>query len=277
MKEIRVIGGENFPDINEYPKKDDFWNANVSNVSDLDHLVMAVCVSPAINILQGYPIIIVYPDTTRQDIIDDWQQICQFRDYLNNTQGVFSKPETAVVQTVYRLHTEFKMSYQEIARFVNLEILVLLCAGLGLVKEIGTISTEGMILLFERFLAASGYTSDEVQAKKEQATNELNRGRLNWNLDSGPYSPQKIREMIRYFGKSVTDEYFKIDRRNDFLVAFSFCTNSRVLVQRYYRRQYEVGNKEESLFTKWNRLIILILKDLLKHQELYYPNIPDMG
>ncbi len=276
MKEIRVIGGENYPEISKFPKEDDLWNANVSNVSDLDHVVMAVCVSPAINILQGYPIIIVYPDTTRQDIIDDWQQICQYRDYLNNAQGVFSKSETAVVQTAYRLHTEFKMSYLEIARFFNFEILVFLCAGLGLVEEIGTRSTESMTFLFERFLAACGDTID-VQAVKEQATNELNRGSLYCDLDSGPCSPQKIREMIRYFGKSVTKKYFRIDRRNDFLVVFSFFPNSRELVKKYYRRQYKVGNKEERLFQKWDRMIILILKDFLKHQEAFYPKLPDMG
>lgn len=277
MKEVRVIGGENYPEISKFPKEDDLWNANISNKFELDHVVMAVCVSPAISILQGYPIIVVYPDTTRQDIIDDWQQICQYRDYLNNAQGVFSKSETAVVQTAYRLHTEFKMSYLEISRFFNFEILVFLCAGLGLVEEIGTRSTEAMTFLFERFLAACGYTIDDVQAVQEKATNELNRGKLFWDLDSGPYSPEKIREMIRYFGKSVTDEYFKIDRRNDFLLVFNFCTNSRELVKKYYRRQYEVGNKEERLFQKWNRLMTLIIKDLLIHQENYYPNLPDMG
>jgi hypothetical protein len=277
MDEIRVIGDEDYPEISKFPKEDDLWNANISNISELDHVVMAVCVSPAINILQGYPVIIVYPDTTRQDIIDDWRQICQYRDSLNNAQGVFSKSVTAVVQTVYRLHTEFKMSYLEIARFLNFEILVFLCAELSIVEEGETISTKGLILFFERFLAACGYTIDDVQAVKEKATNELSRGRLYWNLDSGPYSRAKIREMVRYFGKSVTDEYFTIDRRNDFLVVFCFCTNSRELVKKYYRRQYEVGDKEDKLLKKWERLITLIRKDFLIHQEMYRANLPDMG
>lgn len=277
MEEMREIGSENDPDIDIYPNIAELWNANISSIVKLNHVVIASCVSSAINLFRSYPVIIVNPDTTRQDIMDDWWQICQYRDSLNNAQGVFSKSETAVIQTVYRLHTEFKMSYLEIARILNFEILVFLCAELSIVEEEETISTKGLILFFERFLAACGYTIDDVQAVKEQAANELSRGRLYWNLDSGPYLRAKIREMVRYFGKSVTDEYFSIDRRNDFLVVFCFCTNSRELVRKYYRRQYEVGDKEVKLLKKWERLITLIRKDFLIHQEMYRANLPDMG
>jgi len=277
MEEIRVIGGENFPDISKYPKEDDLWNANISKISQLDHVVIASCVSSALNILLSYPVIIVYPNTTRQDIMDDWQQISGYRTLLNNNQGVFSKAEGSLKQTVYRLHNEFKMSYQEIARFLNFEMLVFLYAGLGLGEEHGSTSNEYLIQIFERFLLSYGYTLLDAKRRYRDAKYALEEGKLPWSLDAGPFDSKKIREDVREFAKFVQDENFTIDRKADSLLLFCLHLTSGELVKKYYRRQCEVGNKEERLFQKWNRMIILILKDFLKHQEAFYPKLPDMG
>jgi hypothetical protein len=274
MEEIRVIGGENYPDISKYPKEDDLWNANISNISHLDHVVIASCVSSALDILQSYPVIIVYPDTTRQDVIDDWGKIKEYRTELNSIQGVFSTAGGSLKQTVYRLHNEFKMSYQEIARFLNFEMLVFLCAGLGLSEEYGSTSNEYLIEIFERFLLSYGYTLIDAKRIFRNAKYAMEEGKLPWNLDTGPFDSRKIREAVREFSKLVDDENFIIDRKVDNLPLFFIYTNSRTHIENKFRKQYKVGTKEEKLFQKWNRLIILILKDFLKHQEAFFPKLP---
>ena len=274
MEEIRVIGGENYPDTSKYPKEDDLWNANISNIVNLEHVVVASCISSALNILRRYPVIIVYPETTRQNIMDDWGKIKEYRTDLNSIQGVFSGAETAFNQTVYRLHNEFKMSYKEIARFLNFEIVVFLCAGLGLVEELGRTSNEFPIQIFERFLVSYGYTIDEVQSFKDDARDALIKGKLPWNLNILPYSGPKIREMVRAFEKLVNDDNFIIDRKANYLPLFIINMNSRKLVENYFRKQYEVGNSEEKSFTNWHQLIKSIFRDLWKHQEEYYPKLP---
>ena len=216
MEKIVVNGGENYPDTSKYPDKDDFWNSNISNVTKLNHVTMAGCISAALDILVCYPVIIVYPGTTKKDIMDDWWQIKEYRNKFSYIQGVFSKPELAFYQTVYRLNREFNMSYGEIAKFLNFEILVLLCAGIGLVEAPGnTPNVAFWIEIFKKFLVSYGYTIDEAQMFSVDATESLNQGKLPWDLHTGPYIGPKIREIVRAFEKLVNDENMIIDRKAD--------------------------------------------------------------
>ena len=274
MEEIREIGGENDPDIDIYPNIDELWNANISNIVKLNHVVIASCVSSAINLFQSYPVIIVNPNTTRQDIMDDWRQIKEYRTILNSNQGVFSKPEASFNQTIYRLHNEFKMSYQEIARFLNFEMLVFLFAGLGLGEEHGSTSNEYLIQIFERFLLSHGHTLLYAIRVFRDAKYALEEGKLPWNLDTGPFNSRKIREAVREFAKLVNGENFIVDRKADYLPYFFIYMNSRELIESNFRKQYVVGIKENKLFQKWDRMITLIRKDFLKHQEAFAPKLP---
>lgn len=277
MVHVELKGDESYFERIKFPESNDMWGAKIGKLSKLPHVIIASCVSPALYSLQSYPIIIVFPDTTRQDIMDDWKQISEYRTELNRVQGVGSMETIELHQTVYRLHDEFKMSYLEIARFLNFEILVALFAGLRLGEDGGTVQDKILIFNFRKILIDYGNTIVEVQAIQDAATTKLIRGKLPWNLDRGPFTPEKIREMVRYFESLVTTQNFIIDLRRDYLLIFVHLNNARELVRSYYRKQYKVGKKEEKLFQKWNQMVSMICKDLEKYTKLFVPNIKGMG
>lgn len=163
MEEIKIIGGEDYPDISKYPQKDDFWNANIENITELDHVYVASCVSPAMGIRNINSIILLKPGTTQRDILNDWQQIKKFRENLDNAFGNFNKPELSYHQTAYRLHRDFDMSYGELKKFLNFQILTYLCLGFDIVQETGSKETEIWIQVFEKYLVSFGNTIDDAK------------------------------------------------------------------------------------------------------------------
>ncbi len=274
MEHITIVGGEGYPDVSKFPKEDDYWNANVSNIKELNNVKIASCVCPLLGVSNIYSIIILESGTTQSDILDDWQGILEFREKLKGNYGKLKNPLFSYHQSVYRLHNDFNLSYGEIAKYLNFQILIYLCIDFGLVQLPGMEEPNIFRIFFYQFLMAFGYKTDDADAYYKEVKKDLNNGKFPWKLSKGPIAADTIRDRIKYFNKKVNEENLIIDRTIERLFDPFILMGSWEFLMELYERTYKVTIKEKQLFDKWYDLRNLIISDMLLHMKEFYPTPP---
>lgn len=278
MEEIHVVGGENYPDLSGLPGIDDVWNTNLTKITQLEHVKIALCVSTKINITKGNLVVFIFPDTTLDDVKKDWKEIKQYRNSLSDAQGQLPVLELGFKQTIYLLHHDFHMSYGSIAKFLNFELLVIIAIQLGLAKEKIELPESVCNFVTTQALLAIGLSKKVIDSLRNKIINSLKMGIVPWDLDSGPFEPSQIREIIRSFSQRVEKKEVVFDRKVEYFFYYLYPLNARAeIIRLLYKTHRESQKKNQRLINKWESLRIEMLKDfLLKMQDLY-PTPATMG
>jgi len=279
MVEIKRYDPNDRPDLSKFPKKDNLWNSKISNISNLGHVIVASCLTAAMDVRDVNLVIFVTPGTTTRDILNDWWQISAIRENVTNAYGKHSYGKLAIHQTAFRLHEELEMSYKEIAEFLNFEILVTLCVGLHLPPSKLNKTTSTSTSSFEAYLTSFGISVDEVKEWAVSASDELSQGKLPWIPELGPITRPKVREKVRQFRKKISDDGFQINRNADRLRDYTEWTyiNERIYLRGLCEFAEGFNEKHKKLFNTWHKLREKIFYIWGSYLTEAYPEPPDVG
>lgn len=278
MDEIKVILDGDIPDFSDIPNPNDKWNAHITKVNNLNGLSVAGCISPRLGISQGYLIVIFTPKTTREDIIQNWGKIVERREKIAAFYGEFKNSELYRRQTAYRLHNDYKLGYGEIAQFLNVELLVYLCIGLGIVGD----SNESKKLygnaLYEDYLLSFGFSQKDVEEYREMAIQRFDNKECPWGLSTGPLDIAMIRESVRSFTVIIKKNEVTLDRSKDLMSDFyRFWDERNYVIELLLCTFIDEKRKIKNKMKKWMNLRIQMGRDTLTNlkEDLYKP--PNMG
>ncbi len=274
----KSIPGRDIPDSYEVPKEDDTWNAHITKISNLGHVYISGCVTPKINILECYSIIFITPNTTKKDIIQDWKKIEKVRDDLASMQGSSTGYAFDYRQFVYELHKVHGLGYGELAKFLNLELMVIMSIGLQVVQEYRIIDPDRFLLYFHNFLFAFGFVEEEIVSWKEKAETELHQGKLPWKPDFGPFEQDKVREYVRSFSKVISNKEIKLSGKSLDLLHFFELYESRSFIINLLYKSYPLDKKKYSRYVeKWQILTALMLLRQLSNPRYFNPLPATLG
>lgn len=242
---------KNDPDL--LPNEDDYWNSNISNISTLDNVIVASCVSVATDFRNVNLVLFISPGTTIQEIIDDWWQIKAIRDNISNVFGYLPNSELSFHQAVYRLHEEFNMSYKEIAEFLNYEILIPLCVGIQFVLSENEPLPDSFFRNFEECLISFGVSSDAVNDWAKLAKINLSNDKFPWTPEAGPITRSMVREKVRQFRSKVKEDGLQIDINADKTRYFADWVgyHQRKALSRLWNKTYGDQVSYKRKFRKW--------------------------
>ena len=260
------------------PKGDDRWNARISKITELEHVLVASFITPEMNIRDINMMIIVLSGTTRQDIIDDWQEISDYQDRLAKSWGKLKKPELAYRQNAFRMHRDYKMGYGNIAKFLNFHILVLLLYGYSLNKVGRKFEADFFIQSFKDHLVAFGYSKEDAKEYFNLANDELKMENFPWRLDNGPFHTMNIRNNLREFVKKDNDGFLILNRSLETLDEYCLHHDIERILIELYRNTFKMNKSDRSTFNKWEKIKKEIIEDfVLNLRENLAPEIPDMS
>ncbi len=279
MEPIKVIAGEDYPDLSGIPKATDTWNAHITKISDLGNVYVAGCVTPRINIMECNLVVFIGPNTTRDEIIKDWEAIKGIRNKLAAYQGSLPIRELPYRQTAYDLHTEFKLGYGEIAKLLNFEIIALVILGLGKVKEIGRVAPiEGYFDDFELLLSSFGLSDSEGKVLKQEAVKSLSEGNIPWNPFEYPVDQKIVREYIRSFTQLLTKNTMILDKKLTRSLRFLELGEVRQLIKEITLKAYPLEKRKiHRYLDKWNVLNIQMIRERVRNMKSYYVKPATLG
>lgn len=261
-----------------FPRKDDLWNAHITKTNRIGDLLIAGCYSPRLDIYGENLIIIVTPYTSREDIIGNWGEIIERRERITAFFGDFGRRQLYVRQTVFRLHNDFRMSYSEIALFLNAEILVFLCLGLGLVNGTSEQQKQFMFDLFDDHLIAFGFSQYDVEEYREEAILAIKDKKCPRNFSGGPINSRMIREAIRGLSSKIEVQNISIDKRRDLLMFYILNGTERAYVYKLFLMSFPDDEHYINLhIAKWLKMFKMIVKDLAVNLKDYLLQLPSVG
>ncbi len=262
----------------QFPDNLEFWNSNISNVSMLDHVKVASCVSAAKNVKRVCLVLIITSSTTIRDILEDWWKIASIRDNIASAYGDYSKSELVFHNTAYRLHEEYHMSYKDIADFLNFEILFLL-TGIDLIPTDIHLNGDDNSSGFEDCLISFGISSEEAREWSKFAEENINKEKFPWLPESGPITRSMVREKVRQFKDKVDNHGLSIDWMPSKLKEFSDLEsiNKRKALLKLWEKSYGIQDFFENRFVKWNKLRTEIYTDWSRNLVTGALNPIDVG
>jgi hypothetical protein len=171
------------------------------------------------------------------------------------------------------------MGYGTIAKFLNFHILVLLMMGL-ILNSIGEKNDANFYIttLFFGYLKAFGYSEQDAEAYYDEALNELlEKVKMPWKLDSGPFYTSKIRDNIKQLIDQ--DKEGSLVLKKDVETLRYFCQHDNIveMLLSLYDESYSISEAEKKLFDRWKEIKIEIEKDYYRNfQDHMFPTPPDM-
>ena len=261
----------------------DYFNARVSKVVKLNHVFVVCSILPRFNIKRSNYnrvnlLILVDPGTTQQDIKDDWKQIIKIRDKVAEYNGIVKVRKLSISQTAFRLKYEFKMSYPEIAKFFNFEIIVVLSRALDLVNEPIENDYDEFMKEFDNYFVSLGYKLDEAKDYAEYAKKEIEKGRFPWRFEAGPFTGGNVREQVREFKEKVIDSSISLNKTHDYIIGYIWNNQDRDNMYSLYKKTYRINDSDQKLLTKFDRVYSLISKNIFKTNIInLLSDMPEVG
>jgi len=259
-------------------ESNDYFNARVSRVVELNHVFVACGIFPSFSMNKANLIIIVDTGTTQKDIKDDWEQIIKIRDKVAHWNGEVKVRKLSISQTAFRLKYEFNMSYREIAMFFNFEIVFVLCQGLGLINDPMEREYNEIIEEFNEYFAYLGYSIDDAKEFAEDAKERLEKASFPWTLGTGPFTATKVREQIREFKRKINNSGITLHKKYDFIFGYMFNSDDREKIYSLYKKTYRINNSDQKLLEKFSRVYSLIYKSIMNSDGIKeLSEFPEVG
>ena len=262
----------------DLPIKSDRWNASISEITEFDHVKVASFITTALYPPDINMMIIVFPGMKRQDILDDWQKIIEYRDNLSKAFGKVKRPELLFRQNAFRLHRDYKMGYGSIANFLNFHIVGLFLHGLYKKKSDPYESDYYIWFCVIDHLIAFGYSKEDAIDYIDLVSERLSKKKFPWKLNDGTFSSSLIRNHIRELVRQ--DKESSLILKRNMLTLDTYILDSGVYeyIKELYVKTFELSNSERRSFNNWEKIKKQLYLDFLNHiTEFFVPDLPDMG
>jgi len=260
----------------EIPSIDDRWNACISEISKFNHVHVASFITPAMDISEIHMMIIVQPSTTRQDIIDDWKEISDYRDSLLRLYGILKNFKLKYRQKVSRLNSDFGMGYGTIAKFLNYQLILLFLSQESAEMNPQLDFPANYEQVFLEHLVAFGYSENDAKEYYNLVQADIQEGRFPWHYRHGPFDSMRIRNNLREFTKEQGLGW--LETKLQYLDDYLFENNIEIIARQCFEKSFKINRSDERFFREVQEVKSRIKDEVLENlKDLIFPEPPDMS